>query len=326
MRDAYERIKHELTNSPVLLLPEFELPFKFYMDSACSQGLGASMHQRQIVDGEPREGANRKLGNKYGVLQHIEELKHPWETINIDWVTGIVPGGKESFNSFLVIIYRYSNILRCLACHKEDTAMDTAFLFCNNIISTCGVPKIIMSNRDPKFPSEVWTNLYEMRGTKIAFSIACHPQTDGLAEWMIHKMEDIIQRFCAYCLEYDSNEGYTHDWLTLLPAVQLAYNTSQNPATGKSPSLVEKGWNPLLPVVHLKTNFLNIHLTAEDFHNMWKRGCDMASKCIAEAKEHKKQSYYKTHMEPYFKEGDPVLVSTLNFNNLKEQRKSGTNF
>ncbi|MBW0552058.1 hypothetical protein O181_091773 [Austropuccinia psidii MF-1] len=55
-RDAYDRIKHELTNAPVLILPEFELPFKLYIDAACSQGLGAALHQRQIVDGEPREG------------------------------------------------------------------------------------------------------------------------------------------------------------------------------------------------------------------------------------------------------------------------------
>ncbi|MBW0523969.1 hypothetical protein O181_063684 [Austropuccinia psidii MF-1] len=54
-RDAYERIKYELTNSPVLILPDFELPFKLYIDAACSQGLGAALNQRQIVDGEPRE-------------------------------------------------------------------------------------------------------------------------------------------------------------------------------------------------------------------------------------------------------------------------------
>ncbi|MBW0485198.1 hypothetical protein O181_024913 [Austropuccinia psidii MF-1] len=55
-RDAYERIKYELTNSPVLIFPYFELPFKLYIDAACSQGLGASLHQRQSVDDEPREG------------------------------------------------------------------------------------------------------------------------------------------------------------------------------------------------------------------------------------------------------------------------------
>ncbi|MBW0578267.1 hypothetical protein O181_117982 [Austropuccinia psidii MF-1] len=55
-REAYQRIKYELTNAPVLNLPDFELPFKLYIDAACSQGLGAGLHQRQIVDGEPREG------------------------------------------------------------------------------------------------------------------------------------------------------------------------------------------------------------------------------------------------------------------------------
>ncbi|MBW0515405.1 hypothetical protein O181_055120 [Austropuccinia psidii MF-1] len=54
-REAYERSKYELTNEPVLILPDFELPFKLYMDTACSQGLGAALHQRQIVDGEPKE-------------------------------------------------------------------------------------------------------------------------------------------------------------------------------------------------------------------------------------------------------------------------------
>ncbi|MBW0517844.1 hypothetical protein O181_057559 [Austropuccinia psidii MF-1] len=56
MRGAYERIKHELKNAPVLILPDFELPFKLYIDAACSQGLGPALRQRQIVDGEPREG------------------------------------------------------------------------------------------------------------------------------------------------------------------------------------------------------------------------------------------------------------------------------
>ncbi|MBW0479795.1 hypothetical protein O181_019510 [Austropuccinia psidii MF-1] len=49
-RDAYERIKHELTNAAVLILLDFELPFKLYIDAACSQGLGGALHQRQIVD------------------------------------------------------------------------------------------------------------------------------------------------------------------------------------------------------------------------------------------------------------------------------------
>ncbi|MBW0507599.1 hypothetical protein O181_047314 [Austropuccinia psidii MF-1] len=243
--------------------------------------------------------ANIKHRKKYGLLQHIEEPKHPWETIKMDWVTGLVPGGKENFNAFLIIIDRFSNSVRFLPCHKEDTEMDTALLFWNNIISTCRVPEIIISDRDTKFTSEFWTNLYDILGTKLAFSTAYHPQTDGLAERMIQTMENIIRRF----------------------SVQLAYNTSQHSTTGKSPSLIEKGWNHLLPVDHLKKNLLTIHPKSKDFHDMWKRAYDTADRCIAEAKEYSKQSWDKSNMEPDFKEGDQVLVSTLNFNNLKGPKK-----
>ncbi|MBW0464275.1 hypothetical protein O181_003990 [Austropuccinia psidii MF-1] len=38
--------------------------------------------------------AKRKHGNKYGLLQHIEEPKNPGETINMDWVTGLVPDAR----------------------------------------------------------------------------------------------------------------------------------------------------------------------------------------------------------------------------------------
>ncbi|MBW0488711.1 hypothetical protein O181_028426 [Austropuccinia psidii MF-1] len=64
-RDAYEKIKHELTNAPALIIPDFELPFKLYINASCGQGLAAALHQRQILDGEPREGVisynSRKL-------------------------------------------------------------------------------------------------------------------------------------------------------------------------------------------------------------------------------------------------------------------------
>ncbi|MBW0542239.1 hypothetical protein O181_081954 [Austropuccinia psidii MF-1] len=91
-------------------------------------------------------------------------------------------------------------------------------------------------------------------------------------------MKDMLRRFCAYGMEYKDHGGYTHDWVTLLPAVQLAYNTSQKSATRKTPELVEKGWNPLFPMDHLKKNLLTIHPTAKDFYEMWRRACNTAAK------------------------------------------------
>ncbi|MBW0572206.1 hypothetical protein O181_111921 [Austropuccinia psidii MF-1] len=59
---------------------------------------------------------------------------------------------------------------------------------------------------------------------------------------------------------------------------------------------------------------------------MWKRACDTEARCIAEAKEYNKQRWDKTHMEPDFKEGEQVLVSTLKFYNLKGPKKMRDSF
>ncbi|MBW0588148.1 hypothetical protein O181_127863, partial [Austropuccinia psidii MF-1] len=65
---------------------------------------------------------------------------------------------------------------------------------------------------------------------------------------------------------------------------------------------------------------------AKYFHEMWMRACDTYAKRIAEAKEYNKQRWDKSHMEPDFKEGDQVVVSTLNFNNLKGHKKMRDSF
>ncbi|MBW0564072.1 hypothetical protein O181_103787 [Austropuccinia psidii MF-1] len=73
-------------------------------------------------------------------------------------------------------------------------------------------------------------------------------------------------------------------------------------------------------------NLLTIDPTAKDFHEMWKRACDTAAKCIPEAKEYNKKRWDKSHMEPNFKEGDQVLVSTLNFDKIKRRKKMRDSF
>ncbi|MBW0470109.1 hypothetical protein O181_009824 [Austropuccinia psidii MF-1] len=50
-RDENERIKNEITNAPILMLYEFELPLKLSIGASCSQGLWEALHQRQMVGG-----------------------------------------------------------------------------------------------------------------------------------------------------------------------------------------------------------------------------------------------------------------------------------
>ena len=62
-------------------------------------------------------------------MEKIDEPSKRWEIINMDFVTGLSPGGKDNNNAVLVIVDRFSKRPRFLPCHKDDTAMDTALLF-----------------------------------------------------------------------------------------------------------------------------------------------------------------------------------------------------
>ncbi|MBW0508954.1 hypothetical protein O181_048669 [Austropuccinia psidii MF-1] len=69
---AYEELKNTLTDSPFLLIPDCKVPFKLYID-ACGEGLGAALHQRQIINDKHVEGLicfiSRQIkptGERYG--------------------------------------------------------------------------------------------------------------------------------------------------------------------------------------------------------------------------------------------------------------------
>ncbi|MBW0464419.1 hypothetical protein O181_004134 [Austropuccinia psidii MF-1] len=52
---AFESLRQALTTSPLLLITEFKLPFKLYIDTS-GDGLGAALHQVQTIKDKPVEG------------------------------------------------------------------------------------------------------------------------------------------------------------------------------------------------------------------------------------------------------------------------------
>ncbi|MBW0560057.1 hypothetical protein O181_099772 [Austropuccinia psidii MF-1] len=110
---------------------------------------------------------NRSTGKKFGLIIHIQEPKSPWEVFHMDWVTALPPSGDRSYDACLVIVDRYSKTPIFLPCHKYDTDMDTALLIWSWAISHTGLFNNIISDRDTKFTSALWTNLHRFFGTKL---------------------------------------------------------------------------------------------------------------------------------------------------------------
>ncbi|MBW0525639.1 hypothetical protein O181_065354 [Austropuccinia psidii MF-1] len=98
------------------------------------------------------------------MMIQIQETKSTWEIVHMDWVTALPEGGDRSYNACLVLVDRYSKPPMFLPCHKDDTAMDTAIMIWNKVISHTGLFKNIISDRDLKFTSTLWTNLHNLFG------------------------------------------------------------------------------------------------------------------------------------------------------------------
>ncbi|MBW0549312.1 hypothetical protein O181_089027 [Austropuccinia psidii MF-1] len=227
--------------------------------------------------------ANKSTGKRLGNMIKIQEPRRPWEIVHMDWVTGLPPGGDRSYNACLVIVDRFSKTPMFLPCHKDDTAMDTALLIWNRVVSWTGIFTNIISDRDPIFTSALWTNLHQLFGTELSFSTAYHPQNDGLAERIIETLEDMVRRFCAYGLVFKDCDGFTHYWCALLPALELAYKTSIHASTNQTPAMLEKGWNPKLPQHSLRKDLIEIHPTAASSKGMLDKARKHALKCMEDS-------------------------------------------
>ncbi|MBW0530854.1 hypothetical protein O181_070569 [Austropuccinia psidii MF-1] len=243
--------------------------------------------------------ANRATVTKFGIMIQIQEPKSPWEIVHMDWVTALPPGGDRSYNACLVLVDRYSKTPILLPCHKDDTAMDTAKMIWNKFISHKGLFQNI---------------------------ITYHPQADGLAEITIQTLEDIIRRFCAYGLEFKDCDGFTHDWCTLIPALELAYKTSIHSSTGKTPEMLEKGWNSRLSYDTLKKDLVDIDPTASSFSIMLDKARHLENRCMQDSFKYANEKLNKSHKPPELKIGDLVLVGTLNFNTKRGPKKLKDSF
>ncbi|MBW0474875.1 hypothetical protein O181_014590 [Austropuccinia psidii MF-1] len=137
---------------------------------------------------------NKSTGKRPGNMIKIQEPSRPWVIFHMEWVTCLPPVCDRSYSSFLVIVDIFIKAPISLPFHKDDKAMYTALLICNRVVSWTGIFTKIISDTDPRLTSELCKNLYQLFGTKLSFSTAYYPQTDGLAEGMIQNLEYIFRR------------------------------------------------------------------------------------------------------------------------------------
>ncbi|GJV16705.1 putative reverse transcriptase domain-containing protein [Tanacetum coccineum] len=249
---SFEELKQRLVSAPILTLPSGSGGFQIYSD-ASKKGLGCVLMQhgkviayasRQLKPYEVNYpthdlelaavelGSDRQTAQKdeinlikiettehqraSGLLQPLEIPVWKWDEISMDFVTGL-PRTQRKHDAIWVVVDRLTKTAHFLPIRKDFSISRLAEMFQQEIVRLHGTPSAIVSDRDPRFTSRFWKGLQNAWGTRLKFSTAFHPETDGQSERTIQTLEDML-RSCA--LEWTGN------WDDYICLVEFAYNNS----------------------------------------------------------------------------------------------------
>jgi transposase InsO family protein len=114
-----------------------------------------------------------------------------------------------------VIVDCLMKVVHFISVKTTYSGATLAELYMSKIMFLHEVPKKIMSDRGSQFTSKFWEKLHESMDTKLNFSSAYHPQTDGQTERTNQILEDMLR---ACVLKYGKS------WDKSLPYTELSYN------------------------------------------------------------------------------------------------------
>nr|GEW71247.1 putative nucleotidyltransferase, ribonuclease H [Tanacetum cinerariifolium] len=115
------------------------------------------------------------------LLQQLDIPVWKWDEISMDFVTGL-PQTQRRHDAIWVVVDRLTKSAHFLPIRKDYSVSRLAEIFQQEIVRLHGTPSAIVSDRDPRFASRFWKGLQKAWGTRLKFSTAFHPQTDGQSE------------------------------------------------------------------------------------------------------------------------------------------------
>jgi hypothetical protein len=134
-----------------------------------------------------------------GLLQPLKTLEWKWEQIGMDFIVGL-PHTQARYDSIWVVVDRLTKVAHFIPVRTTYSGAKLAELYMSRIVCLHGVPKKIMLDRGSQFTSKFWEKLHESMDTKLNFSSAYHPQTDGQTKRTNKILEDML-RACS--LKYE---------------------------------------------------------------------------------------------------------------------------
>ncbi|KAL4590109.1 hypothetical protein LXL04_003029 [Taraxacum kok-saghyz] len=159
-----------------------------------------------------------------GLLHPLPMPAAIWDDISLDFIMGL-PKSK-GYDAILVVVDRLSKYSHFILLKHPYTAHSLADVFLKEIIHLHGIPKSVLSDRDPLFLSKFWKVIFKIQGSELKFSSAYHLETYGQTEVVNRSLETYLRCFAA---------DQPKTWSYWLPWAEYWHNTTYHSATNTTP-------------------------------------------------------------------------------------------
>jgi hypothetical protein len=147
---------------------------------------------------------NRVVNKKQvRLLRPLPIPKGPWENVSMDFMVSLSPS--RGFDAIMVVVDRFNKMAHFISTKESAMAQETGRLFFTHVFKHHGLPRDIVSNRDPKFTSKFWRTLWKRMGTELKMSTSLRPQTDEQTE----RVNLVIQQFLRNYVATINKIGWT---------------------------------------------------------------------------------------------------------------------
>ncbi|KAK3029414.1 hypothetical protein RJ639_039758 [Escallonia herrerae] len=274
------------------LLAEFNFMLEYRANSTNS--VADALSKKAELDQDKVE-----CKKKVGVLQPLPVPKRPWESVSLDFITGLPK--VEDLGTILVVVDQFSKYANFIATPKYCSAEDTAQLFFKYVVKYWGMPQDIVSDRDSRFTENFWTELFKLFGSQLSMSSSYHPESDGQTEWFNSMLEEYLCHFIS---------ATQKNWVELLDVAQLCFNSRKSSSTWNSAFETVNRQQPLLPHTVNVPN-AGKSLRAISFSEEWRQNIDLAHSYLEKASRRMKKHADKSRRSQEFNAGDKVMVKLL---------------
>jgi hypothetical protein len=242
---------------------------------------------------------------KNGKLMPIPIPEACWEVVSMDFITGLPES--EGHDAILVVVDKLSKRATYTAVHTTDDAARSAQHFFDSVVRIHGMPRTIISDRDPKFTSRFWKSLATLMGIKLNMTTSHRAQADGQTERQNLILEDSLRCMVSY---------HGKDWSSKLGTIEYAHATLISASTGYSPFEIDTGRKERHPfgiisdVQSRSKSDPDIAEFASRFKEEKQEIIQMARKQLLKAQSIQKKYYDKKRSNVTFQQGDLVMVDT----------------